>query len=76
MTECQTLPLPPENRSARGAKYDMVSGAADVLTSHKPWFLLEMKMSDRSLLPALAHFQAQTQAVVAGVKFRNADCAE
>ena len=54
----------------------MVSGAADVLTSHKPWFLLEMKMSDRSLLPALAHFQAQTQAVVAGVKFRNADCAE
>ena len=33
-----------------------------VLKNHKPRFLLEVKMSDTSLSPALDHFQAQTQA--------------
>lgn len=33
-----------------------------VVKNHKPWFLLEGKMSDTSLSPSLAHFQAQTQA--------------
>ena len=36
-----------------------------VVKNHKPWFLLEVKMSDSSLSPALAHFQAQTQAAQA-----------
>jgi len=33
-----------------------------LVKNHKPWFLVEVKMSDTSLSPTLAHFQAQTQA--------------
>lgn len=32
-----------------------------VVKNHKPWFLLEVKMSDTGLSPLLAHLQAQTR---------------
>jgi predicted AAA+ superfamily ATPase len=45
----------------------------------KPWFLVEVKKGDRSLSPALAHFQSQTKAshafqVVIDLPFEAADC--
>jgi predicted AAA+ superfamily ATPase len=33
-----------------------------VVRNRRPWFLVEVKMSDTSLSPSLAHFQAQTKA--------------
>lgn len=42
-----------------------------VVKNHKPWFQLEVKMSDTSLSPSLAHFLAQTQAAHA---YQPADC--
>ncbi len=33
-----------------------------VVKDRKPWFLLEVKVSETNLSPALAHFQAQTKA--------------
>lgn len=33
-----------------------------VVKDRKPWFLVEVKVSETSLSPALAHFQAQTKA--------------
>jgi predicted AAA+ superfamily ATPase len=50
-----------------------------VVKNHKPWFLLEVKMSDTSLSPSLAHFQAQTQAahafqLVVSLAYQPADC--
>ena len=50
-----------------------------VVKNQKPWFLLEVKMSDTSLSPSLAHFQAQTQAahafqLVVNLAYQPADC--
>jgi uncharacterized protein len=50
-----------------------------VVKNQKPWFLLEVKMSDTSLSPSLAHFQAQTQAahafqLVVSLAYQPADC--
>lgn len=50
-----------------------------VVKNHKPWFLLEVKMSDTSLSPSLAHFQTQTQAahafqLVVSLAYQPADC--
>jgi len=45
----------------------------------KPWFLVEVKLSDTTLSPSLAHFQAQTKAphafqVVINLPYEPADC--
>jgi uncharacterized protein len=50
-----------------------------VVRDRQPWFLVEVKMSDTSLSPSLAHFQAQTKAphafqVVMNLPFEPADC--
>jgi predicted AAA+ superfamily ATPase len=50
-----------------------------VVRDRKPWFLVEAKMSDTSLSPSLAHFQAQTKAphafqAVISEPFEPADC--
>jgi predicted AAA+ superfamily ATPase len=50
-----------------------------VVRDGKPWFLAEIKKGDRSLSPALAHFQAETQAphafqIVFDLPFEEADC--
>jgi len=50
-----------------------------VVKNHKPGFLLAMKMSDTSLSPALAPFQAQTRAahafqLVVSLAYQPADC--
>ena len=50
-----------------------------VVRDRKPWFLVEAKLSDAALSPALGHFQAQTRAphafqVVIGLPFEPVDC--
>jgi predicted AAA+ superfamily ATPase len=50
-----------------------------VVRDGKPWFLVEVKKGDRSLSPALAHFQSETKAahafqVVNDLPFENANC--
>jgi len=50
-----------------------------VVRDRKPWFLVEVKQSDRALSPALGHFQAQTDAahafqVVLDLPFEPVDC--
>jgi uncharacterized protein len=50
-----------------------------VVRDRQPWFLVEVKMSETSLSPSLAHFQAQTKAahafqVVINLPFEPADC--
>ena len=50
-----------------------------VVRDGKPWFLAEVKKGDRSLSPALAHFQSETKAphafqVVIDLPFEKADC--
>ena len=50
-----------------------------VVRDRKPWFLVEAKLSDATLSPALGHFQAQTRAphafqVVIGLPFEPVDC--
>jgi hypothetical protein len=50
-----------------------------VVRDRKPWFLVEVKLSDRVLSPGLGHFQRQTGArhafqVVLDMPFVDADC--
>jgi len=50
-----------------------------VVRDRKPWFLVEVKLSDLNLSPTLAYFQSQTKAahafqVVMNLPFQNADC--
>jgi len=50
-----------------------------VVRDRTPWFLVEVKRRDTGLSPALAHFQAQTQAahafqVVMDMPFEPVDC--
>jgi predicted AAA+ superfamily ATPase len=50
-----------------------------VVRDGRPWFLVEVKQSDTTLSPALAHFQSQTGAahafqVVLDLPFEAADC--
>jgi len=49
-----------------------------VVKDRKPWFLVEVKVGERSLSPALAHFQSQTKAahafqVVFNLAYQKAD---
>jgi hypothetical protein len=50
-----------------------------VVRDRRPWFLVEVKMSDTKLSPSLAHFQAQTKAThalqaVMNLPFVASDC--
>jgi predicted AAA+ superfamily ATPase len=50
-----------------------------VVRDRKPWFLVEVKMSDIELSPALAHFQEQTRAphafqAVMNLPYEQVDC--
>jgi uncharacterized protein len=50
-----------------------------VVKDHKPWFLVEVKLSETSLSPSLAHFQSQTKAahafqLVVNLEYQPADC--
>lgn len=50
-----------------------------VVRDRKPWFLVEVKLSEKTLSPSLAYFQAQTKAphafqVVMNLPFEPADC--
>jgi predicted AAA+ superfamily ATPase len=50
-----------------------------VVRDRKPWFLVEVKLSDTTLSTSLAHFQAQTKAshafqVVMNLPYEPADC--
>jgi len=50
-----------------------------VVRDRKPWFLVEVKMSEKTLAPSLIHFQAQTKAVhafqvVVNLPFELVDC--
>jgi predicted AAA+ superfamily ATPase len=50
-----------------------------VVKDHEPWFLVEVKLSETSLSPSLAHFQAQTKAahafqLVVNLGYQPADC--
>ena len=50
-----------------------------VVRDRKPWFLVEVKLTDTSLSPSLAYFQAQTRAVhafqlVMNLPYEPADC--
>jgi uncharacterized protein len=50
-----------------------------VVKDRKPWFLVEVKLSETSLSPSLAHFQAQTKAahafqLVVSLAYQAADC--
>jgi len=50
-----------------------------VVRDRQPWFLVEVKLTDASLSPSLAHFQAQTKAphafqVVLNLPYEPADC--
>ena len=52
-----------------------------VVRDRKPWFLVEVKLSDTSLSPSLAHFQTQTKAphafqVVINLPYEQANCFE
>ncbi len=49
------------------------------MRNRKPWFLVEVKCSERNLSPSLAHFQNQTRAphafqAVLDLPFEPADC--
>jgi len=50
-----------------------------VVRNRQPWFLVEVKLAEESLSPALSHFQAQTKAphafqVVLNLPYEPADC--
>ena len=50
-----------------------------VVRDRKPWFLVEVKLSETSLSPSLAYFQGQTKAahafqVVMNVDYQRVDC--
>jgi predicted AAA+ superfamily ATPase len=50
-----------------------------VVRNRKPWFLVEVKMTETNLSPSLAHFQAQTKAahafqLVVTLPYQPADC--
>jgi predicted AAA+ superfamily ATPase len=50
-----------------------------VVKDRKPWFLVEVKMSDKTLSPSLGYFQTQTNAqhafqVVITLSYHHADC--
>jgi uncharacterized protein len=50
-----------------------------VVRDRKPWFLVEVKLTDSNLSPSLAYFQAQTKAahafqVVLNLPYEQADC--
>jgi uncharacterized protein len=50
-----------------------------VVKDRKPWFLVEVKLSETSLSPSLAHFHAQTKAaqafqLVIDLEYQPADC--
>ena len=50
-----------------------------VVRDRKPWFLVEVKLSEASLSPSLAYFQGQTKAahafqVVMSLAYEPADC--
>lgn len=50
-----------------------------VVRDRKPWFLVEVKLSETALSPSLAHFQSQTKAehafqVVMNLAYQPADC--
>jgi predicted AAA+ superfamily ATPase len=50
-----------------------------VVRDRKPWFLVEVKLSDKNLSPSLIYFQAQTKAlhafqVVMNLPYEPADC--
>ncbi|MDA1277642.1 MAG: hypothetical protein O2960_26890 [Verrucomicrobia bacterium] len=50
-----------------------------VVRDRKPWFLVEVKLTDANLSPSLAYFQAQTKAVhafqvVLNLPFEQSDC--
>lgn len=50
-----------------------------VVRDRQPWFLVEVKLTDASLSPSLAHFQTQTKAshafqVVLNLPYEPADC--
>jgi predicted AAA+ superfamily ATPase len=50
-----------------------------VVKDRRPWFLVEVKLSETSLSPFLAHFQAQTKAahafqLVVNLEYQPADC--
>jgi len=50
-----------------------------VVRERKPWFLVEVKLGEKTLLSSLAYFQAQIKAshafqVVMGLPFESADC--
>lgn len=52
-----------------------------VVRDRKPWFLVEVKLTDTSLSPSLAHFQTQTQALhafqlVMNLPYEQVDCFE
>jgi predicted AAA+ superfamily ATPase len=50
-----------------------------VVRDRKPWFLIEVELSETSLAPSLAYFQGQTKAahafqVVMSLAYQPADC--
>jgi hypothetical protein len=50
-----------------------------VVKDRKPWFLVEVKTSDKTLSPSLGYFQAQTNSqhsfqVVMNLPYQQADC--
>ena len=50
-----------------------------LVKDRKPWFLVEVKMSDKTVSPSLGYFQTQTNAqhafqVVMNLPFEQADC--
>jgi len=50
-----------------------------VVKNRKPWFLVEVQLSETSLSPSLAHFQAQTKAahafqLVVNLAYQPSDC--
>ena len=50
-----------------------------VVKDRRPWFLVEVKLSETSLSPSLAHFQAQTKAahafqLVMSLAYQSTDC--
>lgn len=52
-----------------------------VVRDRKPWFLVEVKLTDTSLSPSLAYFQTQTRALhafqmVMNLPYEQVDCIE
>lgn len=50
-----------------------------MVRDRKPWFLVEVKISETSLSPSLAYFQGQTKAmhafqVVMNLAYQQSDC--